>query len=318
MDHAGTHYRGPDGRPTRHLDNLKDALRPVRALYGPTKAVDFGPLALRAVRDRMIRDGICRRTTNDRVHRVRHCFRWAALVELIPVDVVLALETVEALERGRSGARESEGVKPVPAGHVEAVLPGLPGAVAAMVKLQLLCGCRAGEIVRMRGADLDTTEPVWTFKPPHHKSAWRGEERVIYLGPRAQEIVRAFVKSDPAEYLFSPRDRVAAFRAERAAARVTKRTPSELSRRRKPDPRRAPRDCYTANSYRQAVARACRKAGIPVWSPLQLRHAAATRIRKGFGVEGAQLILGHRRADVTQVYAETDAEKARRISAEVG
>jgi hypothetical protein len=36
VDHAAAHYRAPDGRPTRHLDNLRDALRPVRALCGPT------------------------------------------------------------------------------------------------------------------------------------------------------------------------------------------------------------------------------------------------------------------------------------------
>jgi integrase len=318
LDHAEDHYRSPDGTQTRHLGNLKDALRPVRALYGATLARDFGPLALRAVRQQMISSGICRRTINDRVHRIRRCFRWAVSVQMLPAEVIQALETVESLEPGRSGARESAGVKPVPMPDVEVVLPWLPASVAAMVRLQLLCGCRAGEIVRMRGADLDMAEPVWTFKPLHHKNAWRGEQRVVYLGPRAQAIVREFLKAEPEAYLFSPRERVEALRAERAAARKTKRTPSELRRRRKPDPRRAPRDRYTANTYRQAIARACRKAGVKVWSPLQLRHVAATEIRKGFGVEGAQVILGHRRADVTQVYAERDQGKARAIAAKIG
>ena len=229
LNHAEIHYRSPDGQPTRHLGNLKDALRPVRAIYGPARALDFGPLALRTVRDRMIQDDICRRTINDRIHRVRHCFRWAASVELIPAGIVLALETVEALELGRSRARESDGIKPVPMEHVDAVSPLLPVPVAAMVKLQLLCGCRAGEIVRMRGDGLDMTESVWIFKPPHHKNAWRGEQRVVYLGPRAQAIVREFLKPDPTAYLFSPSDWVKAIRAERAAARKTKRTPSSTA-----------------------------------------------------------------------------------------
>jgi integrase len=318
QDHALAHYRGPDGRPTRHLDNLKDALRPVRALYGPTVARDFGPLALRAVREEMVRAGICRRTINDRVHRIRRSFRWAASVELIPVDVVLALETVEALRPGRSAARESPGVRPVPLEHVEAVLPHLAAPIAAMVRLQLLCGCRAGEVVHLRGADLDTSGPIWTFKPPNHKNAWRGEKRIVYLGPGSQAILKQFLKPDPAAYLFSPRERVEALRAERAAARRTKRTPSELARRREPAPRRAPRDRYDRRAYRQAIVRACQRAGVPPWSPGQLRHLVATTIRKRYGVEGAQLLLGHKRADVTQVYAERDETRARAIAAEVG
>src|SRR6516165_329993 len=39
---AEQHYRDPhDGTPSRELDNLKDALRPLRKLYGHTPASDF-------------------------------------------------------------------------------------------------------------------------------------------------------------------------------------------------------------------------------------------------------------------------------------
>jgi integrase len=318
LEHARDHYRAPDGSPSRHVDNLKHALRPVRALYGTALARDFGPLALRAVRDRMVGDGVCRRTVNDRVNRVRSCFRWAASVELLPVTVVRALQTVEPLDRGRGGARESPGVKPVDPGDVEAALPRLPAPVAAMARLQLLSACRAGEVVQIRGADLDTSGEVWAFRPRHHKNAWRGRDRVVYLGPRAQEVLRPFLKADPGAYLFSPREWVEALRARRAAARKTRRTPSELSRPRRPRPERAPGDRYTAGSYRQAIARACRKAGVPVWTPLQIRHAAATAIRRRFGLEAAQVVLGHERADVTQLYAERDQARAREVAGLIG
>jgi site-specific recombinase XerC len=55
-----------------------------------------------------------------------------------------------------------------------------------------------------------------------------------------------------------------------------------------------------------------------VWSPNQLRHSAATEIRSRFGLEAAQVILGHSRADVTQVYAERDLAKAKTVVREVG
>jgi site-specific recombinase XerC len=54
------------------------------------------------------------------------------------------------------------------------------------------------------------------------------------------------------------------------------------------------------------------------WHPNRLRHTAATDIRARYGLEAAQVVLGHSRADVTQVYAERDLEKAREVMREVG
>src|SRR3954447_4951058 len=60
--HAATHYRGADGAPTQELQNVKDALKPLRRLYARTPARSFGPLALRAVRDEMVKSGLARST----------------------------------------------------------------------------------------------------------------------------------------------------------------------------------------------------------------------------------------------------------------
>ena len=57
---------------------------------------------------------------------------------------------------------------------------------------------------------------------------------------------------------------------------------------------------------------------MPVWYPYRLRHTYGTRVRKEFGLEAAQVLLGHSRADVTQVYAERDSALAERIAREVG
>lgn len=46
-----------------------------------------------------------------------------------------------------------------------------------------------------------------------------------------------------------------------------------------------------------------------MWRPNRLRHTAATHVRELFGLEAAQLLLGHTRCDVTQVYAEVNARK---------
>jgi hypothetical protein len=49
---------------------------------------------------------------------------------------------------------------------------------------------------------------------------------------------------------------------------------------------------------------------------LQLRHAAGTEIRKRFGLEASQAVLGH--AELGQAYAEVDRETARRVMGEIG
>lgn len=52
--------------------------------------------------------------------------------------------------------------------------------------------------------------------------------------------------------------------------------------------------------------------------PNQLRHNAATFLRKTYGIEAAQVILGHRTLSVTEIYAEKNVAAAQRIMAEVG
>ncbi len=71
-------------------------------------------------------------------------------------------------------------------------------------------------------------------------------------------------------------------------------------------------------NYRQAIIRACDKAGVPRWSPNQLSHAAATRIRKELGVEAARTVLGHSSAGITEIYAEMDKSKALKAMEELG
>jgi hypothetical protein len=94
IDHAKRHYRHPDGRPTGELDNFKDALRPLRKMFGAEPASEFGPRRLRAVRQQMIEDGLCRTTINARIQRIRRVFRWGASMELVPGHVVEALNTL--------------------------------------------------------------------------------------------------------------------------------------------------------------------------------------------------------------------------------
>lgn len=314
---AKQHYRR-DGRPTRELDNIRDALRPVQALYGHTTAAQFGPLAVKAVRRAMIDDGLARTTINFRVSKIRRAFKWAAENELIAPGVYHGLMTVASLLRGRDGVRESEPVKTVPEAHVAAALPHMSQPVRAMVELQSLTGMRPGEAMAMRGADIDRSGAVWTYRPASPKTANHGHERVILLGPQAQAVLGPWLGVDPAAFLFSPATAVATRNAERRGGRKTPLSPSRAKRRSKRQPRRPPRERYDKNAYGQAIRRACQKAGVPNWHPNQLRHNAATRVRQRYGIEAARQVLGHRSDAVTEVYAEADFKKVAEIMAVIG
>ena len=148
-------YNSRDGQTTSEYDCMKDALRPVRELYSRSSIREFGPMALKAVRQRMVDQGLCRRHINHRVNRVRRVFRWGVENELVPPDVLHSLQAVTPLKKGRTTARETEPVRPVPIEHVDAVLPHVSRQVAAMIQLQLLTGMRPGEVVLMRPVDVD-------------------------------------------------------------------------------------------------------------------------------------------------------------------
>ena len=79
-----------------------------------------------------------------------------------------------------------------------------------------------------------------------------------------------------------------------------------------------PGNHYTTDSYRRAITRVCEKHDIEKWSPNRLRHSAATEIRKEFGLEAAQVILGHSSADVSQIYAARDLAKGIEVARRIG
>src|SRR5262249_40087476 len=83
-------------------------------------------------------------------------------------------------------------------------------------------------------------------------------------------------------------------------------------------PKRVPGEQYDTDSYRRAIARGCKRAGVPRWHPHQLRHNAGTRLRREFGLDVARAVLGHSSAVVTEVDAELDQAKAAEAMAKIG
>lgn len=105
----------------------------------------------------------------------------------------------------------------------------------------------------------------------------------------------------------------------RRAGRKSKVTPSQASRRTPAaGHKKKRREFWTDFGYAQAVAKACARAGVAPFAPNQVRHLFGTEVRARYGLEAAQMLLGHSRADVTQVFAERDRGLAERVAREVG
>ncbi len=306
--------------PKKQRLNYRPAIRLLRKLYGRTRAAALGPQDLKVARRRMIDEGWSRSYINDQVRRLRSIVRWGVERDLVPAEVLARLAVVRGLRRGESEARETEPVRPAPPAHVRAVRRFVARQVWAMVQLQRLTAMRPGEVVIMRGCDVDTAGLVWAYSPAHHKTEHHGHRRTIYLGPRAQTIVRPFLRPQLGAYLFSPADAVLERREARHQAR---RTPLAWGNRpgtnRTEKPRRHPGERYTVDSYRQAIVRACEAASVDPWSPGQLRHNAATRLRREYGLELAQTILGHRIGSaITEIYAEANTRRAIDVVRRIG
>jgi integrase len=129
-------------------------------------------------------------------------YRWAVEMEYVPAATLIA--AVKSLQQGRTAARETGDVAPVESAIVEATLPHLPAIIADMVRFQLRTGARPGEVCAMRVRDPDMTGDVWVYRPTRHKTAWRGHKRSIAIGPRAQEILRKYLRPQLDAFVFSP------------------------------------------------------------------------------------------------------------------
>ncbi len=131
---------------------------------------------------------------------------------------------------------------------------------------------------------------------PIESETWRNDRRAVHFNPDRK------TKVYPSEL--------------RARVRLKQARKLKVSKRPK-------RERYDSDSYRRAVTygiQKARKAGveIPSWHPHRLRHSCGTEIRKRYGIEAAQVILGHTTANVTEIYAERNLKLAVNVAMEMG
>lgn len=280
------YFTNYDGSSTSRPDRIETALKHLRRQYGDLAAEKFGPLLLQEFQQSCVAANLARSTINAYCWEVKAFFRWYVYKEKINIAVYQALATVPSLQRGRSQARETMPISPVPLSSIWRLREYLPKHWYTLCWLHIYTAARPGELIGRKLKEIEMGKHVWTVHLDKHKNKWRGQERVIVMGPASQALLKPLIEGiDPEDYIFS------------------------INGRNRP---------YTIDAWRKAIHRACDGAGISRWQPNQLRHTAATMIRERFGVEAAQVFLGHSSITTTQIYAETNRETAHKIAKEIG
>lgn len=277
LRHAETHYV-KNGRPTSEVDILKSVMRPLVELYGMLPAKDFGPLALKAVRSRMVELGWTRGTINSGMSRIRRIFKHAIANELVEPGILLKLQCVAPLLSGRTEAHDNAPRTSVAPEHIDAVRALVSPLVRDLIDLQRLTGARSGELLQLTTGMIRRTGEVWTAALADHKTRHHGQSRTLHFGPHAQAILARYLAADPDVALFG----------------------------------------ITRAAYRRSITRACEKAGIDRWVPHQLRHTAAHVVREEFGLEHTQAVLGHSKANMSEHYAKAGSARAAEVALRIG
>lgn len=277
LKHAETHYV-KNGKQTSEVHILKSVIRPLNELYGLTPASEFGPLALKAVRAKMIEFGWKRNTINAAMSRIRRIFKHAIANELIDASVLQRLQTVAPLLAGRTEATDNPPREAVDAERIETVRKLVRPMVRDLIDLQRLTGARSGELLQLTTEGIKRTGEVWTAELSDHKTRHHGQRRILHFGPKSQLILTRYLSTNPDEKLFD----------------------------------------ITRAAYCRAITRVCDEAKIERWVPHQLRHTAADTVRQSFGLEHCQSILGHSKADMTEHYAKAGQAKAAEVARTIG
>ena len=282
LDHADKECNYHNGTRLK----LGKVLNTLKELYGYVHVSQFTPTALKTIRRQFLDQGLCRNTINGYIGVIKQLFSWGCEEEIVPAEVAGALRTMRALQSGRTSAVDYEDIQPVDDAVVEQTLTYIKSAqIKDMIRVQRLISGRPQDIHNMRACDIDRSGEIWKYTPYRHKTKHRGKVRELAIGPKAQQILQKYIDqcSNPENFVF-PRSKAK----------------------------------YYERRYGNAIAAACKKAGVPPWTPNQLRHSGATEIREKFGLEYAQASLGHSSMKVTEIYAKASFEKAAKVAKEIG
>lgn len=280
LDHCLVYYQNGTRGEYR---NCKNACAYIVRHFGSLPIAEFTPMKMKKLREEMIKKDCSRSYVNQTVNKLKRMFKWGVENDVVKPSVYHALTCLAPLRNG--DCRETTPVEAVPWRMVRLAIRFAHPMLADMLRLQWLIGCRPGEITNLRVEDVIIDGDVWEWQPAVHKNKWRGRRLSYFIGPLGQAYLKRWIDGAVSGYVFSPK------RISNAYGLT-----------------------YGANSYRQALTRACEKAGVPVFHPHQVRHSKATRMRSLYGIEKSRIVLGLASIDTAAIYAEASVKISKKIA----
>ena len=192
--------------------------------FGEALATFVTPFALRDWAAKQ--SGWSRVMQNRAIAFIKRAYRRAANSGKIPASVAQQIAVTESLRAGEGGG-ESRKVKPVSLEVVQATLAHCSEVIADTARVQLACGCRPGEVVRLAWTDIDTSSTPWEWVLDEHKNAHRDQERVIFLGPDARSVLMKYL-GEPRPFERRPNAYTTAIRKAAKRAGITPWAPNQL------------------------------------------------------------------------------------------
>jgi integrase len=256
--------------------------------YAHVPAAEFGPRRLNELRETLLADGKrSRKWINEQIRVVWRIFKHAVSLELIEYRTYNKLTTLEPLKRGYTTAREQVPRQPVPLEHIAATIAELTPVLAAMVRIQLATGMRSAEVCRIRPCDIDRSGAEWIYRPAAHKTAHHGISKAVPIVGFAREALQPFLDRPTQDFCLSPTESDEWHRSRR---RSNRSTPLKYEKRQFAHRQRKNR-YYHSDSYRQAIQRAAKRAGVPKMDastdPAHDRHRGPRSHRLGGGSRSA-------------------------------
>lgn len=124
-------------------------------------------------------------------------------------------------------------------------------------RIQRLTGCRPQDVCLLRPCDSDQRKNIWSDAPSRHRTEHGQRSRIIFLGSKPQPILAKYLLRLEDSCCFSPAEIV--------------NGPG----------RRSSKTKFDRFHHREAIQRACRKAGVARWSPNSSSQCCYAATRAG-------------------------------------
>jgi len=191
--------------------------------------------------------------------------------------------------------------------------------------VSMATGMRPMELCNLRWSEIDMSGKLWEFIPANHKTEKKGKSRIVYFRPEVQTLLRRWQSSRPLkgnDYLFTAREAWIIGKLKLLGERTTMQEMIDASAG-----KHFTEDGVRTRVFRQAIANGCERAGVPRWTPYQMRHFYATDMLKTLSnqyadgdtindamIEGVSALLGHSDIRTTRRYTGANNALAARLT----